>query len=478
MKPNLALNNSTPQSNPSEQSEQSKMQGHVRDDIDAKKAMGSPVSCFTQVLKFLKFIDVASIIEKAGTDKWRKYLKTAEHLKIMIYAQLAGVSSLRELQQGLEIFRGEVNHIGLNYIPPRSTIAHANETIDWHVFETIYYALLEMVIPLCKESKHGKPNTSFRFNNPVYSIDSTTIDLCYSLFDWAHFRQTKGGIKIHTMLDNRTYLPVWAYVSEAKRHDKKILETLDPVSGLPKGSFVCVDRAYNDYAMLNNWNERGINFVCRAKDGMSYKVLEERSVPKEVGRPPKEPKEKLEPGTYVTNDQIVTLTSPNGMKKYPEKLRIVTAHVVVKPSNKRGNRYMSFITNNHTLAASTITDIYKSRWQIEQFFKDLKSNLRIKTFLGTSPNAVKIQIYTAMITYTLLRRLQAELKVDWSFPYLVAVIRLVLHLHRDLILWLNRKDGNEGWKLFRNTFPRRSSKDSTRNKGEPEVRPVRPGRLF
>jgi hypothetical protein len=266
------------------------------------------------------------------------------------------------------------------------------------------------------------------------------------MYDWAEFRTTKGGVKLHLMLEHDVYLPVWAHITEAKKHDQKVLETIDPILGLNKGAFVCVDRAYNDFAMLFQWSQRGINFVCRAKDNMSYNVVKTLAVPNPVGRPPvagTEPKQT----SHVVSDEIIEFASKTAKADYPEQLRVVTYWVEEEEGSNRVSREIKFLTNNFKLSPVTIAAIYQARWQIEAFFKLIKRNLKIKTFLGTSPNAVKTQLFAALITFLILRYWQAMCKTGWCIPHLLAIIRLSLHLHRSLYAWLDKpppKDSDEG----------------------------------
>jgi hypothetical protein len=421
------------------------LNGRAAIDKAYKEVNRTTVSVFHQVVDHLRLIDVRSITEETGADKWSKTFTSGLHLKTMIYSHLAGSGSLRELENGMELFRGELNHLGFKEAPARSTIAYANEHRNFEFFETTYYSLSSFVSNACLNSPFGKPERKFRFKGKLYSIDSSTIDLCHSLYNWADFRTTKGGVKLHLMLEHDTYLPVWAYISPAKNHDQKILETIDPVAGLAKGSFVVMDRAYNDYLMLHLWSDRNINFVCRAKDNMRYNVVKSLPVPNPVGRPPlhndlsNEDDASLK--SHVISDEIIELASTKGKADYPEQLRMVTFWAVPedKSSKNRQSRVMRFFTNNFTLSSKTIAEIYKARWSIEAFFKLIKSNLKVKTFLGTSANAVKIQLYCAMITVLILRYMQALCRCGWCIPHMLAVIRLSLHLHRCLHAWLERE---------------------------------------
>ena len=438
--------------------------GQAAIDARNKAKFRSTFAVYGQITEALFLPMLDGIIREHGTDKWSKNFTTMRQLRLMVYSQLAGIDSLRDLEKCFELFSGEMNHIGFHEGPARSTIAYANQHRDYRVFEALFYALLEYCRSACESSPHGRPSRKFRFKGKLYCIDSTTIDLCHTLYDWADFRRKKGGAKVHMMLEFNTFLPVWAFVTPARKHDCPIVDTIDPVAGLTKGSFVVVDRGYNNYAMLNRWNERGINFVCRAKDNMRYeRVGDPRPVPRKPGRPSASETPPGDDEDHVISDEIIRLTSPMGSSLYPEPLRLVKFWVAKTKGGPRKHGLMTFFTNNMTLSPVTIAEIYKARWQIETFFRVIKQNLKIKTFLGTSANAVKIQIYTALITFLLLRYFQAMASLNWniSMGSLVNQVRLSLHLHRNLVAWLSR--------------PRAQPPP----KGEePQMRTPGPGRLF
>jgi hypothetical protein len=405
-----------------------------------KRAMKTPLSTFAQVVTPLRLIDLDLIAKKHDANKGTKKFKAEAHLKTMLFAHLSGSASLRELEIGFEVFRGEINHLGMPYAPTRTTIAYANEHRNWEYFMSVYYGMLKYVSRSVENSVGGL-RRKFKFKDKLFLIDSTTIDLCHSMFDWAEFRATKGGVKVHLMLEHATCLPVWVHVTEAKHHDQKILETVDPVASLPKGSFVCMDRAYNDFEMLHLWNTRGVNFVCRAKSNMAYEVVGEREVPNPVGRP-LAPGREVEAKSHVVKDQIIRLAGTKSRNDYPEELRMVTFWIEEKKGARRVSREVAFFTNNFKLSSATIAEIYKSRWQIEAFFKLIKQNLKLKSFLGTSANAVKIQVYAAMIAILLLMYLKSLCMTGWCVPHLLAVIRLTLYKHRHLLHFLNRERPN------------------------------------
>jgi hypothetical protein len=406
---------------------------------EEKNEMKSTTYIFKQVLDVLKLVDLRKIASDCGVDKYYKKYNSITHLKILIYAQLASTGSLREIENGLEA-QGNLKSLGIYTIPNRSTMSHANREMSSEFFEKSFYAVSKAVQAQCHNPLGGLKR-KVKFKAPLYSIDSTIIDLTLSLYNWALYKQTKGGVKLHTMLENDVFLPVWAYVSNAKDHDQKVLETVDPVRGLPKGAFVVMDRAYNDYAMLNLWNKRGINFVCRAKENMAYEVVEELKVPNPVGRPPSPGKEE-KPKSHVVRDQIIRLTGKKSLDNYPGKLRAVTFWVEEDKNSKRNSREMTFFTNNFDYSPVTIADCYACRWQIEAFFKLIKQKLRVKSFLGTNTNAVATQLYCALITAMLLRFLQAMCTRGWCVSHLLGLVRLTLSRHIDLMRFLNRQRPN------------------------------------
>jgi len=253
----------------------------------------------------------------------------------------------------------------------------------------------------------------FRFKNKLVSLDSTKIDLCLSVFNWAHFRRTKGAIKLHLILDHDGYLPEFAVLSEGKVADVRIARELH----FSPGAIVTDDRGYTDYTLWGRWCSQKVYFVTRMKDNALYEVIGDKGIPQH---------------RHVLKDEQIELRGPKAIEKCPYPLRRIE---VQDPGTKE---IVVFITNHHDLGASTIAAIYKDRWEIEIFFKALKQNLKIKTFIGTSPNAVKIQIWTALIAMLILRFLQLGSQFHWSLSNLVALLRMNLFTHRDLWAWLNK----------------------------------------
>jgi hypothetical protein len=286
-------------------------------------------------------------------------------------------------------------------------LAYANGHRPWELYQEVFLKLLERCRMQVGEGR------KFRFKNKLVSLDSTTIDLCLSVFDWARFRRAKGAIKLHLILDHDGYLPEFAFITEGKVADVKVARQLD----FTPGTIVVDDRGYTDYTLWGRWCSQHVYFVTRMKDNALYEVIGDKQVPLH---------------RHVLQDEQIELRGPKAIEKCPYPLRRIEAE------DPETGEILVFITNHMGLGASTIAAIYKDRWQIEIFFKALKQNLKIKTFVGTSPNAVKIQIWTALIAMLILKFLQLRSKLHWSLSNLVALLRMNLFTHRDLWAWLNK----------------------------------------
>lgn len=252
----------------------------------------------------------------------------------------------------------------------------------------------------------------FRFKNKLFTLDATTIELCVTLFDWAKFRQTKGAVKLHLLLDHEGYLPVFASITEGNVHEVNIAHTLT----FPKGSILAIDRGYVDYTQFARWTEAGIFFVTRQKDNAGYRVIEKREVPE---------------NRHIINDHLIVVSRYLSRKKCPHLLRRIEVW------DEENERMIVLWTNQLTFGATTIARIYKDRWQIEIFFKTIKQNLKIKTFVGTSRNALLTQIWTALIAILVLKYLKFRSTLGWSMSNLVAMLRYNLFTYRDLRVWLD-----------------------------------------
>jgi len=363
-------------------------------------------SIFSQLLQLFPRVEFQQMVRETHAERHAKGFTCWGQFVAMLFCQLGRAHSLREITGGLRSCEGKLKHLGIT-APSHSTLAYANQHRPWELYEEVFLRLLER----CRTEAIGKK--AFRFKNKLISMDSTTIDLCLAMFNWAKFRRTKGAIKLHLLLDHDGYLPSFAIVTEGKVSDIKVAHQFhfDP------GTIVVDDRGYNDYALFGKWTFQGVYFVTRMKENALYEAVGEKRIPQ---------------NRHILKDELIEFKNPNAREKCPYPLRRIE---VLDPDKKE---VLVFLTNHLDLGASTIASIYKDRWQIELFFKALKQNLKIKTFVGTSPNAVKIQIWTALIAMLILRFLQLKSKFTWSLSNLVALLRMNLFTHRDLWAWLNK----------------------------------------
>ncbi|HVO71958.1 MAG TPA: IS4 family transposase, partial [Aggregatilineaceae bacterium] len=367
--------------------------------------MSASCSMFSQILKLIPRMDFERMVKQTNAEYAAKGLSSWSQFVAMMFCQFGRAHSLREIEGGLKSCEGKLAHLGIE-APAKSSLSYANAHRPWELYQKVFYSVLNTV------SISVKAPRKFRFKNKLVSLDSTTIDLCLSVFDWAKFRRTKGAVKLHLVLDHDGYLPCYAVITEGSVHDVKVAWQIP----FPAGTVVVDDRGYNDYRLFSYWSDSGIYFVTRMKDNARFEVVEEREVPQQRG---------------IVRDQIIRLTGTGAQEKCPHLLRRVQA------VREDSGETLVFLTNHHKLGASTVAAIYKERWAVELFFKALKQNLKIKTFVGTTPNAVKTQIWTALIAILLLRFLQMSSRYHWSLSNLVALLRMNLFTHRDLRAWLD-----------------------------------------
>ena len=363
-------------------------------------------SIFSQLLQLFPRHEFESTVKETKASRHSKGFTCWGQFVSMLFCQLGRAHSLREITGGLRSCEGKLKHLGIS-APAHSTLAYANEHRPWELYQKVFFSLLAR----CRNQI--VVNKKFRFKNKLVSLDSSVIDLCLSLYDWAKFRRTKGAIKLHLILDHDGYLPSFAVITEGKVSDVKVAHTLkfDP------GTIVVYDRGYNDYLLFGRWTDQGLYFVTRMKDNAVFEVVEEKPIPH---------------NRNLLKDQIIRLTGFTAEERCPHLLRRVEFY------DQEKDTIFVFLTNHFKLGSTTIAAIYKDRWQIELFFKALKQNLKIKTFVGTSPNAVKIQIWTALIAILILRFLQLQARFKWSLSNLVALLGMNLFPHRDLWTWLNK----------------------------------------
>lgn len=367
------------------------------------------VSLFSQVLQQIDRTIFNRLVTKHNSDKHSKGINTWTHFVSMLFMQLSKVDSLRDISNGLKSATGNLSHLGVSRAPSKSSIGYINKKRKALFFEDLYFALLEQLEPsLAKRRKYAK-----RLKRKIFIMDSSIIPLCLSLFDWAKFRTKKGAVKLHAVLDYDTGLPNYVAITDGKKHDVKVAK--DTV--FPRDSVLVVDRAYVDYEWLYNLDSNGVFFVSRLKTNADIQIMETFLT-----------NEKHE---HILSDQDIALTGFYSSKKYPDKLRIVKVY------DKENDQTLILLTNNLSWTADTISQLYKARWDVEVFFKHLKQLFRIKTFVGTSENAVRIQMWCSMIAILLFSHLKQKAKYKWNLSNLVTFLRINLFVKINLWNWLN-----------------------------------------
>ncbi len=362
----------------------------------------------SQLQTFIPRHSFETLVERYSCDRYVKSFTSWNQLTVMLYAQVSGKDSLRDIQNSLTAQSYKLYHIGLPSVK-RSTLADANQTRSYFIYEQLFYKILER----CKDVT---PKHKFKFKNPLYAIDATVIDLCLSTFDWAKFRTTKGAIRLHYQFAHSGQIPTFMVMTDGKQHEITVARSFfTPVAD----SIYCFDKGYIDYAWLSTIEKSKAFFVTRAKDNIKYQVIGQHSDPK---------------NNNVISDDIITLTGFYQQQDYPKVLRLI------KYYDKKNARTFEFLTNNFNLSAYTIAQIYKARWQIETFFKWIKQNLKIKTFLGTSKNAVLTQIWVAMCYYLLLTYIKYQSKYKYSIFYLHKIIKTTIMERLNLFDLLNMND--------------------------------------
>jgi hypothetical protein len=361
---------------------------------------------FSQILKLFPRTEFQALVKRTYAERHARGFTCWGQFVAMLFCQLGRAHSLREICGGLRSCEGKLSHLGIT-APSRSTLAYANEHRPWQLYRAVFQDLLGR----CQAQVHGR--RKFRFKNKLVSLDSTVIDLCASLFDWAKFRRTKGAVKLHLLLDHDGYLPSVVVITEGRRHDVRVARLLR----FESGTILIIDRGYVDYAWFARLTTDGVWFVTRLKDNAVYAVVETRAVPAR---------------SHVLRDEVIRLTGGDAEAKCPHLLRRVE---VLDPDTQDT---LVFLTNHLKFGATTIAAIYKDRWQVELFFKALKQNLKIKTFVGTSANALKVQVWTALIAMLVLKYLQLRSRFGWSLSNLVALLRMNLFTYRDLWAWLDQ----------------------------------------
>jgi Domain of unknown function (DUF4372)/Transposase DDE domain len=375
--------------------------------------MVQAASLFNQLLQHFPRAEFASLVKDHKAERAAKGFTCWTQFVAMSFCQLAHADSLREICNGLACSEGKLVHLGISSAPNKSTLSYANEHRPAALFEDLFYTSLNR---FRGQQGLGARKAKFRFKNKLQSLDSTTISLCLDLFPWAKFRRAKGGVKAHVLLDHDDYLPSYVLVTEARKSDVSVAQSLD----LNAGSIVAMDRGYNDYALFGKWTGQEVFFVTRLKENAAYEVVESA-----MGPLPRN----------ILADELIRFTGEKATKDCPHVLRRVVAWDEVN------QREIVLLTNLLHFGATTIAAIYKDRWEIELFFKALKQNLKLKSFVGTSRNALLIQIWTALIAIMLLKWLHHLSKAKWSLSNLASMLRLNLFTYRDLSRWLENPFG-------------------------------------
>jgi len=357
-----------------------------------------------QILQMIPRFEFQKAVSETRTEYHARGFSSWNHFTAMLFGQLAGQDSLRGIEAGLATQSRSLYHMGIKPVH-RSTLSYANEHRSNELFKKIFFYMLskcQMIAP-----KH-----KFRFKNQLYSLDATLIELCLSLYDWAKFRTTKGAIKLHVKLNHSGYLPTFAVVTTGKVHEQQVAPSIP----LESGDIAVFDKGYIDFSWFNILDDKGVFFVTRLKDNAYYQILERK--------PTKHLKN-------IYSDQIIELKGFYSKQKFPNKLRRI------RSKDPETGKIIVILTNNFTWSAKTIAQIYKERWQIELFFKSIKQQLKVKSFVGTSKNALLSQLWVALIAYLLLSYLKFKSKFSWSIYTLCCILPANLFARRNLADWLN-----------------------------------------
>ena len=344
--------------------------------------------------RFIPWTSFSRIVQRYGGDAGVRRLTCSEQFRVMAFAQLTWRESLRDIEVTLGANASKLYAMGFRHSIHRSTLADANESRDWRIWADLAAVLIRRARKLCLDEDLG-----LELKNTVYALDATTIDLCLSLFDWAPFRKTKAAVKLHTLLDLRGSIPAFIHISDGKMHEVNVLDILV----LEPGAFYVMDRGYLNFARLFQMHQAGAFFVTRAKSNMNARRVYSAKVDGSSG---------------IICDQTIALNGHYAAQDYPEHLRRI------RLKDPETQKTLAFLTNNTSLPPLTIAALYKSRWQVELFFKWIKQHLRIKAFFGTTENAVKTQIWTAIATYVLIAIVKKRLNLDHSLYEILRVLDL------------------------------------------------------
>lgn len=364
--------------------------------------MNRVCSIFSQLLLFPR-LEFEQAVRETGAERHARGFTCWGQFVAMLFCQLGQARSLREICGGLASCEGKLKHLGVPQAPNKSTLAYANEHRPWRLYQKVFQTLFAR----CQQAASAQ-RRRFRFRNPLMSLDGTLIDLCSTMFDWAQFQKAKGAAKLHLVLDHDGYLPRFAVITEGKASEVKIARGF----AFSPGTILVFDRGYVDYKWYQRLTDDGVFFVTRMRHDAHYRPLESRAIPQ---------------NRSIRKDEIIQL----GSHHYRQGARFRRVEVWIAET-------LVLLTNHLTFGATTVAQIYQERWEIEVFFRQLKQNLRIKTFVGTSANALHIQIWTALIAMLILKFMKLRSSFGWSLSNLVALLRQQLFVYRDLQTWLDQ----------------------------------------
>jgi len=373
---------------------------------------------FNQLFSILPKNKFDSFVGQHKADRYTKKLSCWQQLQILLFAQATWKESLRDIETWLLMHQNKWYHLWIETVA-RSTLADANNNRSYEIYESLFYSLLKECNSLAPPWNSWRLDSAwemkFKFDNPLYSLDATVIELCLSMFDWAKYRKAKWALKLHVLLNNRTTIPELIVATTWKEHEVTIAQKKNTFNLQPE-SILVFDRWYIDYSWFNSLNNNNIYFLSRIKKNTNYFVVWKHKEPNEP---------------WIISDEVIAFFSNNWLEDYKKDLRLVTYY------DKEKDKVYKYMTNNFTLSAKTIADIYKDRWQIELFFKWIKQNLKIKSFLWTSKNAVLTQIWIAMIYYLILCYLKFKARMDSSLLEITRMIQEVIFERIALIHIIN-----------------------------------------
>ena len=368
------------------------------------------LSLFAQIMGLIDRGMFSSLVHKRSSDKHSKGISTWTHFVAMLFMQLADATSLRDISNGLRSATGNLNHLGVSQSPSRSSLSYLNKNRSYQVFQDLYFELLALVEP----SLQRRRRYARKIKRKVFIMDSSIIPLSLSLFNWAHFRTHKGAIKLHAVLDYDTGLPNYAIISDGKTHDVNPAKDLD----FPARSVLVVDRAYVDYKWLSDLDSNQVTFVTRLKSNADIEQVEQFLTDQKH--------------QHILSDEDIRLTGFYSSKHYPDYLR------VVRVFDQENQRVLHLLTNQRSWTADTVSQLYQARWDVERFFKHIKQHFRVKTFVGTSANAVRIQMWCSMIAMLLISYLKRKARYKWNLSNLITFLRINLFVKIELWRWVDK----------------------------------------